>query len=196
MGDAEFKEEQHPRKKGGQFAKKGEGEAAGFQANKVPEIYGREIERYGWKLAIEEDSGKRHYIDGKGGIFVIEPIAKPNDPVNWRLLPRSQNAIWGTGLSDLYQAMQKAGYERGAPVPSQSQKELGDTARAVAKAHGFNTDNLEISQEDKTFELGGVNHYYAGAHYSSGPNKGKIVIYAKHTTPQTVKGVTAHEIEH
>ena len=57
----------------------------------------------------------------------------------------------------------------------------------------FDPDLIEFTDEEKTFELNGVQMHYAGS-YTRGENK--IKIFHKHTQLSTVAGTVAHEIGH
>ncbi len=66
-------------------------------------------------------------------------------------------------------------------------------ARSVAQAMHFDPERIRFSTEDKEFVLNGMPMKYAG---SANLQDGTITLYEKHLTPETIGGITAHEIGH
>jgi phage-related protein (TIGR01555 family) len=79
---------------------------------------------------------------------------------------------------------------------SLNEAEVREAATIVTSALGYSPGLVEISTEDKDFELNGKMHKTAGLAYTSGPQKGTIVLYQQHCLPSFVGGLTAHETEH
>jgi hypothetical protein len=194
--DAEFKEEEHKRDDDGKFAAQEGGGGQTETLPRIPNIYKRGAVRWGFETVTMKEDGSlfAQHADGDS-LLITRPGDKAADPVHWTLTTK-QGQVSGTGLGDMYKALEDAGKTMGPLPPTEAQKAMQDNARAVAKRQGFNLDNLSFSDEVKTFELGGQEHYYAGAHYSSGPDKGKVVLYNKFIKPETVRGIAAHEVMH
>lgn len=69
-------------------------------------------------------------------------------------------------------------------------------ATQVATDLKYDPEMITVRTDDKKFTLNGKLYDYAGAAYISGPDLGKIELYAKQLAPSSVATVTAHEIGH
>lgn len=75
----------------------------------------------------------------------------------------------------------------------ESARRIKLAATTVAEKLNFNPDDINVTLEDKTFQLNGASYHYAG---SADLNTGKLTLYEPNIAGATVFGVTAHEIGH
>ena len=97
------------------------------------------------------------------------------------------------GNPELTETEKKAKAEKEAQLEVARRNETATRARVTAAQLDFDPNLVRISDEEKTFSLGGKDRYYAGS-YTRGDNA--VVIYSKHATLGFVPSATAHEIGH
>lgn len=69
-------------------------------------------------------------------------------------------------------------------------------ADKVATDLNFDPNLISVRSDNMQFQLNGKSYDYAGAAYLTGPNAGKIEIFADKVSGSTTANVTAHEIGH
>jgi hypothetical protein len=88
------------------------------------------------------------------------------------------------------------GAEGGEKASGMSHEQVRATADKVSADLGFDSSRIDVVAGTRQFDVNGVMHVAAGDAEITKGEQGRIRLYAEHLQPESVAGVTAHEIEH